>query len=335
VSDTKTKNQHWIPQFYLRRFAIPGFRKKKNAKIWVTDFESGKLANGKIQEVAAIEYLYSHIKEDGKRCYRIESKLAELETTIAELYPHIAEGVPDLQKAWGIKKLTALFITTLLLRHPENVDETKQMHDFIVDIFEKTPNDASGNPQIPTIIHKGKEFKIDYSDYQKYKAADENYIKQLFTSLIESEAVPLAETLIKKRWVFFCSDKPVFFASDRPVVMRHFERQTYGLGTPGVHLFFPICPTRMLWMTDRVGDMPDGFFPLPTSEAVIFNFFTVANATLLFSHQNPDAQLKEIDAFMKASDGVKNLQPKFTGSMSTDSVTSSGNASNATIFASA
>jgi len=57
------QNQHWLPQFYLRRFAVPGWRDKKNAKIWVMDVKTGELERRKAREVAATDFLYSHVKE--------------------------------------------------------------------------------------------------------------------------------------------------------------------------------------------------------------------------------------------------------------------------------
>ena len=142
------QNQHWLPQFYLRRFAVPGWRDKKNAKIWVMDTETGELEKRKVRDVAAAEFLYSHIKEDGARCFRVEKHLAELETMIARLYPRIAEGYPDLTAAWGMKKLAALFIATLLLRHPDVEANTHEMHRRMVQMYEAAPKDADGRPQV-------------------------------------------------------------------------------------------------------------------------------------------------------------------------------------------
>src|SRR4051812_16713869 len=65
VSMSNPYNQHWLPQFYLRRFGVPGWRDKKNAKIWVMDTETGGLEEQKIRNVAATGFLYSHVKDDG------------------------------------------------------------------------------------------------------------------------------------------------------------------------------------------------------------------------------------------------------------------------------
>ena len=291
------KNQHWLPQFYLRRFAVPGWRNKKNAKIWVMDSQTGELTQEKIREVAAVDFLYSHIKEDGTRCFRVEKRLAELETLIARLYPRIADGFPDLSAAWGIKKLTALFIASLMLRHPDMEDETQEMHRRMVAFYERLPKDADGRPLVSHVFEEGKAFEFDASDYDEYRAADANQFKQMFAEQIPPLAKKMTDLLFKKRWVFLCTDEPVFFTSDKPVIKQHEDRRTFGIGTPGAHLWFPVSPTRMLWMSDRVGDQPDGFYPLPMSETVSLNAFTMGNAKrFLLSHASPDLRMMEVSA---------------------------------------
>ena len=298
------RNQHWLPQFYLRRFAVPGYRDKKNAKIWVMNVETGELATSKVRTVAAKDYLYSHVKPDGTHCFKVEKHLAEMETMIARLYPRIADGYPDLSAAWGIKKLSALFIVSLILRHPDAEQATQDIHRKMVELYEQAPKDAKGLPRITHVVEEGKEFPFDTSDYEDYKAADENQIKEMFAAQIRPIAAKLAEELFKKRWVFLCCDKPVFFTSDKPVIQKHPDLQKYGIGTPGVNLWFPITPFRMLWMGDRDNGQSDGFYPFPVHEATALNAFTMGNATqFLLSHEDPDTRMQDVG---RLADQVRN-----------------------------
>jgi hypothetical protein len=289
------QNQHWLPQFYLRHFAVSGWRDKKNAKIWVMDVKTREIDQRKVREVAATEFLYSHVKEDGARCFRVEKHLAELETMIARFYLRIAEGYPDLTAAWGMKKLAALFIATLILRHPDVEEDTHEMHRRMVQMYEAAPKDADGRPLVSHILHDGKPLELDTSDYEEYKTADANRLKQMFAEQIRPIARNITDLIFKKRWAFLCTDEPVFFTSDRPVIRQHYERKTFGIGTPGVHLWFPVTPTRMLWMTDRFGDQVDGFYPFPVAEATLLNAFTMANGTrYLLSHERPDKRMMDV-----------------------------------------
>ena len=196
-----------------------------------------------------------------------------------------------------MKKLAALFIATLLLRHPDVEADTHEMHRRMVQMYEAAPKDADGRPLVSPILHKGKPLELDTSDYEEYKTADANRLKQMFAEQIRPIARNLTDLIFKKRWAFLCTDEPVFFTSDKPVMRHHYERKTFGLGTPGVHLWFPVAPTRMLWMTDRLGDQLDGFYPFPVSEATLLNAFTMATATrYLLSHEPLDKRMMDVGA---------------------------------------
>jgi Protein of unknown function (DUF4238) len=296
---SNAKNQHWVPQFYLRRFAVPGWRDKEKAKIWVMDIATGKTTIRKIREIASEEFLYSHVKIDGSRCFQVEEQLSEIETMTARFWGRLVDGFPDLSAAWGIKKLAALFIGSLVLRHPDVETVTRGIHGEIVSIHDRLPKDAKGRPAVSHIFENGEAFEFDNSDYDEFKAADPNRFKQMFAEQIRPVAMKMAEVLFAKRWAFFCTDHPSFFTSDKPVIAQHPVVRKFGVETPGVNLWFPISPTRMLWMSDPEGDRADGFYPLPVSEAAPLNAFTIANATrFVLSDEPPDARMQEVDALV-------------------------------------
>jgi Protein of unknown function (DUF4238) len=291
------QNQHWLPQFYLRGFAVPGFRKRKNAKIWVWPKDDNEPLKSKVREICAKEFLYSHVRPDGSRCFRTEKKLAALETTISRLYPRIAEGFPNLEQAWGIKKLLSLFFGTLLLRHPDEFQGTKHTHRELVAWYETLPRDSLGRPIIPDYELEGTRYPFDASQWEEYRDANENAMTKMFAETIEANAVSLANEIYKKRWAFLCLDQPRLFTSDFPLVVKHPDRKIAGLGTPGVHLFFPVSPTRMLHMSDRENNS-DGFYPFPRDRAAELNFFTLGNSKqFILSHEQPAPMLEELDIF--------------------------------------
>jgi hypothetical protein len=289
--------QHWLPQFYLRHFAVPGFRNRNNAKIWFWAKNDSEPEKRKVRHVCAKEYLYSFVREDGQLDHRTEKHLAEVEATISRLYPRIAEGFPDLAHAWGIKKLVALFLSTLLLRHPHARDETKRTHHQLVNWCETLAKDSQGRPIMPDYEHQGQRYPFDNSRWEEYRDADENEITKMFTDNIRRSAISLANRLFEKRWAFLCLDEPRLFTSDFPVVVKHPDQKVAGIGTAGVHMFFPVSPTRMLHISDR-GEDPDGFYPFPSDRAAELNFFTFGNSRqFILSHEQPAAMLNDLDLF--------------------------------------
>lgn len=291
------KNQHWLPQFYLRGFAVPGFRHKKNAKIWVWTKDESDPDKQKVKDVCAEEFLYSPLLENGRRCFRTDDRLHELETTIARMYPRVSEGFPDLEQAWGIKKLLSLFLATLLLRHPDELDGNRRTHSQLVAYYETFSKDTQGKPIVPPFERDGRRYPFDSSRWEEYRNADENEIRKMFSASIDANAVSLANAMFEKRWAFLCLDQPRLLTSDSPVVVKHFEEKTAGLRTPGVNVFFPISPTRMLHMTDREQNV-DGFYPFPAGRAAELNFFTLGNAKrLLLCQEQPDSLLQDLDRY--------------------------------------
>jgi hypothetical protein len=164
---------------------VPGFRRSKNAKIWVWPKDDNEPVKKKVSEICAKEFLYSHIRSDGSRCFRTEKRLAALETTISQLYSRIAEGFPDLEQAWGIKKLLSLFFGTLLLRHPDELEGTKQTHRDLVTWYETLPKDSLGRPKVPDYEREGTRHPFDASRWEEYRDADENAMTKMFAETID------------------------------------------------------------------------------------------------------------------------------------------------------
>lgn len=84
----------------------------------------------------------------------------------------------------------------------------------------------------------------------------------MFIEAIRSQATSLAEALMEKRWSVVLADYPAFVTTDTPVVLVNEEHTRFGARTPGMKVFFPLTPTRLLVMDDRL-DRPSGrYYPL-------------------------------------------------------------------------
>ncbi len=213
------------------------------------------------------------------------------------LYSRVADGFPDLEQAWGIKKLLSLFFATLLLRHPDELEDTRRTHRHLVAWYETLPKDPLGHPIVPRYEHEGKKYPFDASQWDDYRDADDNAMTKMFAEAIEANARSLANEIFKKRWAFLCLEQPRLFTSDFPLVVKHPEQKVAGLRTTGVHLFFPVSPRRMLHMSDRDNNS-DGFYPFPSEKAAELNFFTFGNSKqFILSHEQPDDMLDELDIY--------------------------------------
>lgn len=282
---------HWVPRFYLRYFAIPETRQKKIPKVWVFHKEHGDPFSVAIDKIAKQRNLYST---------EVEAKLAHLETLMASIWEALAEKYIDIEKS-PIRKIMALFISLLYLRHPKTLELTRNVHDKIVKLYDSLPVNEMGNPTADRIIIKDRVYKVDTSDYKEYRNASKKDLHTMFVNNINSNSATIAELLLKKRWSILISNEPVFITSDNPVSVVHPERDVFGLDTKGTIVLFPISPCRILVIDDL--DEPRGqYYPLKTHAGDI-NYTIARNAfNYMISPRSPDEVLSEI---CQVADGME------------------------------
>lgn len=288
-------NQHWVPRFYLKHFSTLETKKSKQPQAWVFSKDDGGgapiLTN--IRNICAKRYLYSPETEAGLRDWSLESKLQGLENRLAQIWPAFAEDFIDLN-AESIRKVVALFVAVLYLRHPSNIEVVTHLHQRLVSIFEEAPRDADGAPLIDEIEIDGNRVPFDPSGWREYKEWNKTEHHKFFVRVVQSEAVVLATMLLKKRWSVISSDGPVFVTSDNPVSKQHQSRSLFGFGTEGVIVTFPISPTRLLVMDDLFEQRTGQYYELSNSGPGPYNLLIWRNGNLMISHRNSDAVMSEM-----------------------------------------
>lgn len=262
------KNQHFVPRFYLRHFATPETRATAEAQIWVFSNQESDgdehLTN--IKNVCARRYLYSPMDESGQRVWALEEKLAELEAHLASLWPVLAVELMDFGQD-DIRKLLALFVSVMHLRTPEGLRAVEDIHRRLVSLCETAPKRPDATPNVEIVDEAGEARPLDTRGWEQYRIADVNDHRRFFAKMIQAEAVPIAECLVRKRWCTLVADEDAFVTSDRPVSVQHPSREIFGIGTVGSIVMFPLTPRRLLVMDDRHEEPPNQYYPL-SGEAV-------------------------------------------------------------------
>jgi len=304
---SKPKRQHWVPQFYLRHFAIPETKGGGADRVWA--FSRDKSASPEVHQIgvknAALEgFLYSPKNVDGTRDFAMESRLGNLEGFLAPFWDRFATEFLPLGDAE--RKAVSLFLATLYLRHPERRQLVKANHQRMVEFFESEFRKLGYVPKEIQLIRKGKPVSFSTDRFEEWKNSDDNDHHKHFVDFIRSDTIVIARLLLKKRWSVVFSDKPVFVTSDNPLVMEGpAERpERFGFGTPGMKILFPISPHRLLRLADD--DENDGKYcpllepeDLPIAPWSIFNWQIWVNAyRFLFSPRHCDGVLREIVAFV-------------------------------------
>ena len=260
---SKSKNQHWVPQFYLREFATPDTRETKQPKVWIfsRDAKDGDEKLTWIRNVCAQRYLYSPKAADGERSWKVDDDLEGVEMLLAQFWSEISTDFIDLANE-SIRKALSLFIATNYVRHPANIRTMKEIHRQLLQFYEALPKNSEGTPDISSFSFNGKEYPLDTSDWHSYRKLDENDHHHFFVKRIRADVGHLAEIILRKRWSVAFTDKPHFITSDKPVILQNLEKERFGFGTAGSIISFPLSPTRLLIMDDRYEKPPNQYYQL-------------------------------------------------------------------------
>ena len=295
-------NQHWVPKFYLRYFATPESCLTTEPQVWIfsRDKENGAETLTNIRNICAKRHLYSPVDETGKRNSTVDTMLEQLESTCSRFWKRLANDFVELSDE-TIRKVVALFVSTMYLRHPGNLKELPNIHKNMVRLFEQTSKRADGSPDVDSIEINGELNKIDTSGWHEYCSWGKREHHQFFTDLIQSESIHLANLLIKKRWSVVFTERPQFITSDKPVAKEHATKEIFGFKTEDMIVRFPLSQTRLLVMDDMNNEPANQYYPLKEGNIGAFNYSIWHNASRFMVSGRPIEQvLREIVEWVDA-----------------------------------
>lgn len=270
---SKAVNQHWVPQFYLREFATAETKESKKPQVWIfskrDQDEDERLTS--IRNVCAKRYLYSPKEISGNRSWDTDERLQKIESLLAPIWRAVADDFVDFSDQ-PMRKALALFIATTHMRHPDNLHVVRSIHQQIVSSAEGLPKRPDGTPDVSEFINNGKKYELDTSDWHTYKNWGDDDHHSFFAETVKSESGHFAKLLLKKRWSVVLAEHNHFITSDRPVALQHQTRKTFGVGTPGVIVSFPLSPTRILIMDDLHEEPANQYYRLKSENVGAFNY---------------------------------------------------------------
>jgi len=276
---SKPKNQHWVPRFYLKHFCDPNTKNSKNPQVWVFHKIKREVKKIGIEGFATSRYLYSPKDRTGNRDWSLEEKFASLESHLSQIWDGLIEQKIDLYGWEALRKSIALFVSLLILRHPDNIELSHSLHSKFVELFDSLPKDKNGNPVCDGISVNGEFRPMNTSDFAEYKNPGLDNIQRMFVDGINTGATELAFKLLEKRWSVLFSEEPIFMTSDKPVIIQNEKTDFTGVGTPGAILVFPMSPKKVLMMDD-LHDQPKGrYYPIHNNDASPINLLLLQSAT--------------------------------------------------------
>ena len=287
------KNQHFVPQFYLRRFCGGG-------KLWVYDKEKRKFWHQNPSEVAKKAHYYSVEGADGTLTVGVEDLLGIIEVKTHDVFAKIDSG----EQLDNIDKSTlARFIGYQMVRVPHF---RRLCNDIAESLIDEDTKLSFGD------IEHARESLIEIGTSQS-RITDEhlselvkftNEIRYNITvdkSLSIEKILQLGETLGKLfhglRWrINVVTKDDAFITSDNPltIVGPPTDGADCGVGvlTPGALKLFPLSSDFCLVMSDK----GDRIVRKPLQSELVgwMNSCTARNATRFLIAQDKDVLAETI-----------------------------------------
>jgi len=252
MSQKRTKQQHFVPRFYLEHFT------DSEGRVWTYDFAEDKVWSASPSNTAKQANFYTPKDEKGDYIDEVEDFLAKIESDAAALYPRVLNGeqLVDQERA-----VFASFIASLFARSPANVRAAAEMQGYMIqaisrhvfsdrDAYEDLVNRYDkdhGKMTSQEERDKGFAFASDQSRYTLQVAQHAG----LMGMVMHDSMVPV---LYNMSWSLVVTDHALI-TSDSPVV-RVVDPETHhpvygdgGLANKTAWVTLPLAPDRLLQIT--------------------------------------------------------------------------------------
>lgn len=248
----RTKKQHFVPRFYIERFA------DEKGFICSYDFEKDTVIQAKSKDTGLEQNFYSPMNESGERFDELEIWLSQVESIAAPLFDDLHTGRTFIGDE---REKLALFIAAQYTRSPMLIscaaDFMGQMAHHVGQRLSANPNDheksmdeydkETGENTSAEEREKMREFLLNTQNYKI------NVLQQAGLS-ITTGAVDIAKLFIKMNWFVSEVKNQHLITSDSPVVKVSDPKTYSAYGDGGflnktMYVTFPLSPTRILIMS--------------------------------------------------------------------------------------
>jgi hypothetical protein len=242
---SEARQHHYIPQCYLRGFAVKG---KKYWQMTVANIQSG-------------EFFETNTKNVGG-----ERDFNRIEVPVAPAIRRVAES----RRFEGDDRISILNLMALMaVRSPYMREHWRQAHENlmkrVMDVALATPE--RWQSQLQQMKNAGKEINENLTydqikDFHERGEYDINMNREWFIGLELKLFETVLLTLVDRKWVLYVTPPAngVFVTGDRPVALYYKDRkgvppmlqESPGFAMPGTQILFPLRHDMAL-----VGDFED------------------------------------------------------------------------------
>ena len=209
---TQNERQHFVPQFYLRQWVgVDG------KGIWAYPLDGSKPFETSPKAVAAERAIYRSPQSGDLKDFDTERSPYKFESVYAPVWPSVFERAAALRT----RRNLARFVALMVLRHPDSRSLSKTAAEIVCG---------------RDVVRSSKDL-----------------MRHAFIDNMRGNTEWFTDIFMRLKWGVICTEAPFFVTSDTPVVLWRgtASTETFGFGTPGTEISFPISPTRLLLLSDR------------------------------------------------------------------------------------
>ncbi|MFZ5752388.1 MAG: DUF4238 domain-containing protein [Pseudomonadota bacterium] len=301
----RTKLQHYVPRFHLKRFA------NSEGQIWVFDIITGEARLANPNYVGAEKNYYSPIQMDGSRFDELEELLSKIESTAAPLIEPLVRGrrligsdrkaVADFLSMQYLRspmmiEAMADMLGQLIHKHQEGILRSRPQSDEVFDEIDRKTGVKTSPPQREEIREK----------LLRHGSVQVNVMREIGLPVVLGYE-RIAKILQDLTWVVFDTSRNHMVTSDSPVV-KVYDQRTYhsvygdgGFLNKSMYVTFPLGPNRVLELFWGSGD-PGGVQKADSQGAKLYNKQRVLRAVKsIFSSANESGISRLIVKYAQAA----------------------------------
>ena len=267
------RKHHYVPQFYLRGFAVDG---KRDGQLWVLDKKAGRQWESTVEKSARQTDLYRVELKDGGDPASLEKILSVIEGMFAPILQQTIETqtLPEGQPFELLLNMVGLMAlrVPLLNSFSKHIgsDLLRQLIRDLVATPEswKAVDDGvrAARTEVPEASYEEMKQFVESGEYSIDVDLGQNWLPRLMIDASRS----MQSHLSRRRWYItvVAPDAPDLICSDNPVSLTltpmSISSQHAGFAMPGTLLLFPLSRRMAL-----VGSFEGIMLPNPASEKTV------------------------------------------------------------------
>lgn len=253
------KRNHYVPEFYLKSFALP-MPDRRKPMIWVYDKDGGSTRQQSPKDTAVMSDLYTIRNVEGVQPHFLEQEFAKCESAVKPILERWKEAgaKPAVKEIFVVSE----FLAYLYLRVPRTIDAIKQISvNASIINMENLARDPERLSKAFEWLQSNKQSSLTIGELRDLAGnVEQRFEIKVNDTFALATTLRMFETVEKRlRELYWClSTAPLeleFISCDSPLVVVFREGKKMGLGGgfghPNVEVSFPLSPKVCLTLDHR------------------------------------------------------------------------------------